>query len=233
MTVATPASSALWPYRRGVLIKLNDRPKDRTLKPMENDLEHDIRNLAYHIWLSAENGFSRALDFWVMAEQMVIEMTADSARRANTAAASAVETAASWPSALRALYLYRVRELARGMWSASTDQRDRSMDYWLAAEKHLRLLMESAARTAGARLGREEAMVEAFETFSPANYLEQIRETAYQLWETAGRQYGSALDFWLAAETKIMESLAAGGTTTTSEDANPPERPNRNPKSKV
>ncbi|MFZ1641093.1 MAG: DUF2934 domain-containing protein [Candidatus Contendobacter sp.] len=201
---------------------------------MENDLEHDIRNLAYHIWLSAGNEFSRALDFWVGAEQMVIEMTADSARRANATAATAVEAASSWPSALRALYLYRVRELARSMWSASTDQRDRSMDYWLAAEKHLRLLTESAARTAGASVGREDAMIKTFETFSPASYLEQIRKTAYQLWETAGRQYGSTLDFWLAAENKIMESLAAGGTATAtataSQEAPSPERPKSNPK---
>ena len=198
---------------------------------MENDLEHEIRNLAHHIWLTATTDFSRtALDFWVMAEQMVIEMTADSARRANTAAAAASETTAAWPSALRALYLYRIRELANSMWSASAEQRDRSMDYWLAAEKHLHLLTELAARTAGDRLGREETMVEAFETFSPVSYLEQIRKTAYQLWETAGRQYGPALDFWLAAENKIMESLAAGGTATASEDANPPERSKRNPK---
>jgi hypothetical protein len=198
---------------------------------MENDLEHDIRSLAYHIWQTAGGDFSRAtLDFWVMAERMVIELTADSVRRANTATAAAIENVSSWPSALRALYLYRVRELAHSMWSVSAEQRDRSMDYWLAAEKHLRLLTESAARTAGARLGREEAMVEAFERFSPANYLEQIRKTAYQLWETAGQQYGSALDFWLAAENKVMESLAASGPATTSGEANPPERPKRNPK---
>jgi len=197
---------------------------------MENDLEHMIRNLAYDIWLSAGKEFGRALDCWVMAEQMVIELTADSARRANSAAASAFETATTWPSALRALYLYRVRELAHRMWSASTEQHERSMDYWLAAEKHLRLLTDSAARTAGASIGKEEAMAKAFETFSPANYLEQIRKTAYQLWETAGHQYSSTLDFWLAAENKIMESLAAGGTAPPSGDAKPPERPKRKPK---
>jgi len=197
---------------------------------MENDLEPEIRNLAYHLWQSAGDEFGRmALDFWAMAEQMVVELTADSVRRANTAATSAIETAAAWPSALRALYLYRVRELAHCMWSASAEQHERSMDYWLAAEKHLRLLTESAARTAGASLGREEAMVRTFETFSPANYLEQIRKTAYQLWEAAGRQYGSAFDFWLAAEQTIMESLASGQAASPSRDANPPARKTANP----
>lgn len=197
---------------------------------MENDLEHEIRNFAYDIWQSAENGFGRALDFWVMAEQMVIEMTADSARRASNAVTVAFENAAAWPSALRALYLYRVRELAHCMWSTSAEQRDRSMDYWLAAEKHLRLLTESAARTAGARLGRAEALVKTFETFSPASHLERIRETAYQLWETTGHQYGSALDFWLAAENKILDSLTPSEPAATPEIASPSERPKRSSK---
>lgn len=197
---------------------------------MENDLEPEIRNLAYHLWQSAGDEFGRmALDFWEMAEQMVVELTADSVRRANTAATSAIETAAAWPSALRALYLYRVRELAHCMWAANAEQQERSMDYWLAAEKHLRLLTESAARTAGASLGREEAMVRTFETFSPANYLEQIRKTAYQFWEAAGRQYGSAFDFWLAAEQTIMESLASGQAAPPSKDANPFARKPANP----
>ncbi|MDS4022530.1 MAG: DUF2934 domain-containing protein [Candidatus Competibacter sp.] len=184
---------------------------------MENELEPDIRNLAYHIWQTAGRDFGQtALDFWAMAERMVIELTADSVRRANAATAAAIESATAWPAALRALYRYRVRELARGMWAASSERRDRALDYWLAAEKHLRLLAESAASAAGAGLGREEALAKTFETFSPADYLEQIRKTAYQLWETAENQHQSALDFWLAAEIRLMESLAAGGTATAS-----------------
>jgi len=93
------------------------------------------------------------------------------------------------------------------MWSASSEQHDRSLDYWLAAEKHLRLLTESVARTTGASLGREEVFLEVFETFSPTTHLEQIRKRAYLLWESAGRQYSSTLDFWLAAEQKILDSL--------------------------
>jgi len=190
---------------------------------MEPDLEHDIRNLAYHIWQTAGRDFGQtALDFWAMAERMVIELTADSVRRANVATAAAVENAAAWPAALRALYLYRVRELARGMWAASADRRDRALDYWLAAEKHLRLLAESAARATGSTLGREEALARAFEAFSPADYLEQVRKTAYQLWETAENQHQSALDFWLAAENRFLESLAAVGTAPASPSAGSP-----------
>jgi hypothetical protein len=185
---------------------------------MEPDLEPEIRHLAYHIWQTAGRDFGQiALDFLAMAERMVIEMTADSVRRANAATVSAVENAATWPAALRALYLYRARELARCMWAASTEQRDRSLDYWLAAENHLRLLAEAAARAAGA--GHEEALARTFETFSPGEYLEQIRQTAYRLWETAENQQRSALEFWLRAEHQFMESLAAGGSSTASPGA--------------
>jgi Protein of unknown function (DUF2934) len=179
---------------------------------LENDLESEIRSLAYSIWRSAGSDFGQtALDFWAMAERMVIELTADSVRRANTATTSIIENAATWPSALHALYLYRVRELARCMWSASTEQRERSMDYWLAAEKHLRLLTESAARAAGTSLGKEEAIAKTFEMFSPVDYLEQIRKAAYQLWETAENQHHSAFDFWLAAENRIIWSRGRSG----------------------
>ncbi|MBK9952987.1 MAG: DUF2934 domain-containing protein [Candidatus Competibacteraceae bacterium] len=196
---------------------------------MENDLEQEIHNLAYHIWQSAGNEVGRALDFWLMAERMVIELAADSARLANTTATSAWEATSTWPSALRSLYFYRVRDLAHQMWLASNEQQERSLDYWLAAEKHLRLLMNSTVRTAGAGLGKEEVLAKTFEAFSPVDYLEQIRKTAYQLWEAAGRQYGSAFDFWLAAEEKTLESAGSNGTTSTAENANPPVQPSPTP----
>lgn len=190
---------------------MSTQPQDNP--SMEPDLEHDIRPLAYHIWQTAGRDFGQtALDFWAMAERMIVELTADSVRRANAATAAAVENAAAWPAALRALYHYRVRELARGMWAASAEQRDRSLDYWLAAEQHLRLLAESAVRTAGAGLGQEEALARTFETFSSVDYLEPIRKLAYELWETAENQQRSALEFWLAAENRFLESLAAGAT---------------------
>lgn len=190
---------------------------------MENELEHEIRNLAYHIWLTAGSDIGRtALDFWVMAEQMVIELTADSARRARETTAIALEHATAWPSALRALYLYRIRELAHNMWVASADQRELSLDYWLAAERHLRLLTDSATRTVSATSsnpGQSETLTEIFETFSPANYLEQIRKTAYQLWDAAGRQYGSNLDYWLAAEKLMLDALTSRPPVSTEKTA--------------
>ena len=56
---------------------------------MEHDLEPEIRHLAYHIWQTAGRDFGQtALDFWAMAERMVIEMTVDSVRRTHAATAS-------------------------------------------------------------------------------------------------------------------------------------------------
>lgn len=178
---------------------------------MENNLEHEIRDLAYHIWRSAQDQFGQAIDFWVMAEKMVVELTAASAGLANTTAASVTEAATNWPTALRALYFYRVGQLAQLMCQASTEHQERSMDYWLAAEKHLRLLIDSAVRGSGTSQSTVEAIAKTFENFSPVGYLEQIRKTAYSLWETSGGHYGSALDFWLAAEKQIMEALASDG----------------------
>lgn len=34
---------------------------------------------------------------------------------------------------------------------------------------------------------------------------QQVRETAYYLWEDAGRPEGDGLEFWLLAENKILD----------------------------
>ncbi len=88
---------------------------------------------------------------------------------------------------------------------------------WFHEHTTTHRLAEAAARTAGA--GHEEALARTFETFSPGEYLEQIRQTAYRLWETAENQQRSALEFWLAAEHRFLESLAAGGTAPVAPNA--------------
>lgn len=179
---------------------------------MDSNLEHEIRHLAYHIWQTTQDRFGQAVDFWVMAEQMVVELTAASAALAKDTLSSATEAAMAWPPTLRSLYLYRIHQLAHCMWENHAERHERSMDYWLAAEKHVRLLMETAARTAGPNQNTTELIAQAFEKFSPSDYLDQIQKTAHQLWEIGGRPYQSALDFWLAAENQILDLMASGKT---------------------
>lgn len=38
------------------------------------------------------------------------------------------------------------------------------------------------------------------------NMQDRIREEAYRLWETEGKQEGREMDYWLAAEQKILGS---------------------------
>ncbi len=38
---------------------------------------------------------------------------------------------------------------------------------------------------------------------------ERIREVAYMMWESAGRQYGMAVDYWLQAEQEVMRTVTA------------------------
>jgi len=42
---------------------------------LDNDQEERIRELAYSLWQSAESPYWIALDYWLMAEQIVLEMT--------------------------------------------------------------------------------------------------------------------------------------------------------------
>jgi len=47
------------------------------------------------------------------------------------------------------------------------------------------------------------------------NLQNSIREVAYLMWEAAGRQQGLAMDYWLAAERIVMETLNAATAAAT------------------
>jgi hypothetical protein len=133
-----------------------------------------------------------ALDFWLMAEQMILEMLTASARLARTAAGEAGADVTTPP-------LNRVQDLAHCMWDNAGKQYELALDCWLAAEKH------AFALTRAATAAREGA-TELAALPAPA-YLEHIRRNAYLLWESAGRQYGNALDYWLQAERQVLAAV--------------------------
>lgn len=174
---------------------------------MNAEIEYKIRSLAYHMWRSAGQDYGRAMDFWVMAEQMVLELVAATARLSGKAMDSAVvaaERSAPW---LAAAYLQRNRELAHAMWEAAGQRQGQAIDYWLAAERHIMTMIMSFA---AGNEGKPEAMVEkALESFSAQAYLDRIRTLAYYMWEAAGQQYGDALEFWVAAERQMLDAMVA------------------------
>ena len=45
------------------------------------------------------------------------------------------------------------------------------------------------------------------------NIQDRIRELAYLMWETAGRQQSMAMEYWLAAEREVMSTLETGTKT--------------------
>lgn len=176
------------------------------------EIEDRVRNLALHMWTSDGKDHRRALDFWVMAEQMVWELATATARLSGTAigqAAATTERAAPW---MAPGYLEQIRMLSYAMWEAAGRQVEQTADFWLAAERHILI------RTMCAK-GREEGDPTSARTgtgadrspepFSPQLYLDQIRTLAYYMWEAAGRHYGDALEFWLAAERQYLEAMTA------------------------
>lgn len=55
---------------------------------MDHEREQRIRELAYGLWQSAERPYWMALEYWLMAEKMVLEViiaASDSAMRMQTA----------------------------------------------------------------------------------------------------------------------------------------------------
>jgi hypothetical protein len=54
-------------------------------------------------------------------------------------------------------------------------------------------------------------------------YLEHIRRNAYLLWESAGRQYGNALDYWLQAERQVLAAVMETATPPAEAEPEHPE----------
>ncbi len=165
---------------------------------MDTQMEIRIRSLAHPLWESAARPYGMALDFWLMAEQMILEMLTASARLATTAAGETMVSASGDDRA--AAPINWVQDLAHCMWENAGKQYDLALDCWLAAEKHALALSRA---TAAAREGAKDLAA----LPAPA-YLEHIRRNAYMLWESAGRQYGNALDYWLQAERQVLSAVA-------------------------
>ena len=172
---------------------------------MDKSVEEDIRKLAQPLWESAARPYGMAIDFWLMAEQMVLEMMAATARMHDKAmSAPPPPSIAELPSAAP---VGKVRELAGCMWESAGRQYGMAQDYWLAAERHVLAMMRAA--TALPTPGSSNPWTAEIDSMSPSAYLERIRSMAYCYWEAAGRGYGQALDYWLRAERDMLSMMAA------------------------
>lgn len=194
-----------------------------TASVMSVKFEHQVSNLAYHLWLSAGREYGRALEFWTMAEQMVWELAVASAQLSGSAAEVGAAAQRSAP-AIAAKSVQRIQELAYCMWQAAGAEWGRAIDHWIAAERHVTtmLLVPGAmAKTLNAepsnagRADAEPASLDAKrnteplgDRFSAEAYLNAIRTDAYHMWEEAGREYSEdPLAFWLEAERQMLRRL--------------------------
>lgn len=169
-----------------------------------------IRNLAQPLWESAARPYGMALDFWLMAEQMVLEVMASTARMQDRAVnpPPLPPHAGDIPGAAP---VRQVRELAECMWESAGRQYGMAQDFWLSAERHVLAMMRAAAQPPAS--GADPRATE-WATLSPSAYLERIRVMAYFYWERAGRSYGEALDSWLRAERDVLDLMAASAGRT-------------------
>jgi hypothetical protein len=182
---------------------------------MDTQMEIRIRSLAHPLWESAARPYGMALDFWLMAEQMILEMLTASARLATTAAGETLVTAAG--DDRTGAPINRVQDLAHCMWENAGRQYELALDCWLAAEKHALALTRAAV---AAREGAQELAA----LPAPA-YLEHIRRNAYFLWDSAGRQYGNALDYWLQAERQVLQAMSEASATAAASGSSHAARP--------
>jgi hypothetical protein len=191
---------------------------------MNEQVQQQINNLAYHLWISAGREYGRALQYWMMADQMVWELAVASARLSGSAmeVGAAVERTAP---VIAAKCVQQIRELAYCMWKAAGAECGRAMDFWMTAERHVTTMLmvpgamagvfkpEPSAEPADAEstnLDAERNTEPVYNRFSAEAYLNAIRTAAYYIWEKAGREYGKdPLMFWLEAERQMLHRLEA------------------------
>jgi hypothetical protein len=176
---------------------------------MDQQTEQQISKLATPLKQSAGAQYDMAVDFWLMAEQMVLEVMDATTKVAGLNVLQDVPQAEIQPPLPAVVPTERIRDLAHCMWDSAGRQYGLALDYWLSAERHVLTMMRAASGTATPSTKDARSMAQEYATASAAAYLERIRETAYFLWEATGRQYDGALDDWLKAEKQVLEYMAS------------------------
>lgn len=193
---------------------------------IEHNTEERIRALAQPLWESAARPYGVAMDFWLMAEKMVTELMSTATQLQKAASSQDdIPEHRMWPP--EAVPVARIQQLAQCMWESAGRQYGAAQDFWLAAERHVLAMIRAAT---GAPVSSEyERLVADFANLPPEAYLDRIRLMAYYLWESAGRQYGSALDYWLEAERMLLGLMGNVSQQTQAAAASPlveaPEAP--------
>jgi Protein of unknown function (DUF2934). len=168
---------------------------------MTQAVEEQVRALAEPLWESAARPYGMALDFWLMAEQMVLEMVAVTARVQSAMLAEPPPPRGQLPDAAP---VAQIRAMAQCMWESAGRQYNMTQEFWLSAERHVLAVIRAAS------VGGDDAKpIEEISALSPVAYLDRIRSNAYGMWEAAGHQYGRALEFWLTAERQMLATLTA------------------------
>lgn len=175
---------------------------------MNQQTESQISNLAMPLKESAAAHYDLAVDFWLIAEQMVLEVMDASTKVAGLGTLRDVPQAKIDPPLPAEVPTERIRDLAHCMWESAGRQYGLALDYWLSAERHVLTMIRAASGMATPSTKSAQAMAQEYATASAAAYLERIRETAYFLWEATGKQYDGALDDWLKAEKEVLEYMA-------------------------
>jgi hypothetical protein len=186
---------------------LNCEKKDggawQDMAAMDKVVEGKIRGLAQPLWESAARPYGMAMDFWLMAEQMVLEVASATARMQNKAVTLPEMPRVEEPPT--AVPVHKVRALAECMWESAGRQYGMAQDFWLAAERHVLAMLRASMPSTGSEASHTRELA----ALSPSAYLDQIRVAAYHTWEAAGQRYGQALDYWLQAEREMLRALTA------------------------
>ncbi len=176
---------------------------------MDNALQKQIHVMAQQMWDSAARPYGMALDFWLMAEKMLLEAATTVAKMQNIAMSTPrLPNFTEWPTF--AAPVEQTQALAECMRKAAGHQIALGQDYWMAAAKHVFAVQRALESVAGAPDGsKTKQLVNELAALPPQDYLERIRQRAYESWEKAGARYGTPFEHWLKAEQDMLSIFVA------------------------
>ena len=104
----------------------------------------------------------------------------------------------------------QIGKLADPLKHAAEARYDLAVDFWLMAEQMVLEVMDATTRVAGLSIKEDVPPPEIDPPLPAVVPTDKIRDLAHCMWDSAGRQYGLALDFWLSAERHVLTMMRAG-----------------------
>ena len=170
-----------------------------------------IQRFAHGIWERSGQEHGAALRHWLAAEKQVLALSVAVIETSVEAHKDALINLKTALNSLDPGYVFdNIRAMAKAMWEELGCQPERSLDCWIAAEKHVITIAVAAIRQAQAGEAAAEVVERTLSNLSPHDYLEPIARKAKKICQRKGQESTSIIDIAEDIVNDSVRNLAVG-----------------------